>query len=292
VNEILQHLKILDSLDWKLIAATALRVCVILALAMIAMSTLNRVSRVFREHIKHRIHDAEQIKRAETLALVFRYVAGIGITGIAGMLILSEIGVSIAPILGAAGVVGIAVGFGAQTLIKDYFTGFFILVENQIRQGDYVEAAGKGGVVEEITLRHLRLRDYDGTVVFIPNNLITTVANMSRDFAYAVIDVTVASGESIDEAINVMLDVGRELHKDPFWGEMILADLAMAGVEKWGDASLPLRARLMTQPMKQADVRREYLRRLKIALDTRHRDESVAAVGLKTPALSRPSAAG
>jgi small conductance mechanosensitive channel len=102
----------------------------------------------------------------------------------------------------------------------------------------------------------------------------------------------VASGESIDEAIKVMLDVGRELHKDPFWGEMILADLEMAGVEKWGDASLLLRARLMTQPMKQADVRREYLRRLKIAFDRRHRDESVAAVGLKTPALSHPSAAG
>jgi small-conductance mechanosensitive channel len=170
VNEILQHLKILDSLDWKSLAATAVRVFVILALAMIAISMLNRVSRLFREHIMHRIHDAEQIKRGETLALAFRYVAGIGITGIAGVLVLSEIGVSSAPILGAAGVV--------------------------------------------------------------------------------------------------------------------------AGVEKWVDSSLLLRARLMTQPMKQADVRREYLRRLKLVLDARDHEEPVPAVGLKTPQLSRRSAGG
>src|SRR6185436_16050470 len=98
-----------------------------------------------------------------------RYIAGIGTTAIAGMLILSEIGVSIAPILGAAGVVGVAIGFGAQSLVKDYFTGLFLLLENQVRQGDVVEVAGKSGAIEAITLRYIRLRDYEGSVHYIPN---------------------------------------------------------------------------------------------------------------------------
>lgn len=288
MSEIWGRLRILDSIDWKPMLATAARVLVILVLAIIAVSVLNRMSRLFRGHIMHRIHDAEQIKRAETLALVARYVAGIGITGIAGMLILSEIGVSIAPILGAAGVVGVAVGFGAQSLIKDYFTGFFILVENQIRQRDYVEVAGKTGLVEEITLRHVRLRDYDGTVYFVPNNLITTVANLSRDFAYAVIDVTAGLHDNVDETMEVMLKVGRELRADPNRSSLILADLEMAGVEKWGDASILLRGRLMTQPLKQGEVRREYLRRLKAALDALHQDGSAPAAISKAPQPSPP----
>jgi small conductance mechanosensitive channel len=198
---------------------------------------------------------------------VVRYVANVVVILVAGMLILSEIGVSIAPILGAAGVVGLAVGFGAQSLIKDYFTGFFLLAENQIRVGDVVEVAGKSGLVEELTLRYVRLRDYDGTVYFISNSLITTVSNMSRGFAYAVIDASVAYREDIDEAINIMRRVGAELRQDPTFGPRILGDLEMAGVDKWADSAVIVRCRMMVVPLAQWDVKREFLRRLKKAFD-------------------------
>ena len=127
------------------------------------------------------------------------------ITLIAGMLILSEFGISIAPILGAAGVVGLAVGFGAQSLIKDYFNGFFLLLEDQIHQGDVVDAGGKAGFVEDVTLRYIRMRDYEGNVHFVPNGQVTTVTNMSREFAQSLIDVGVAYRENVDEALALSL---------------------------------------------------------------------------------------
>ena len=267
MGEFWQHAKILESIDWKLISATTLRVIVIVILAAVAIRLLGRLTDLFHEHVKRKIQDAEQIKRAETLGRVFRYVAGLSTLLIAGMLVLSEIGVSIGPILGAAGVVGVAVGFGAQSLIKDYFTGFFILVEDQIRQGDVVEAGGKAGLVEEITLRHLRLRDYDGTVYFVPNNLINSVSNMSRAFAYAVVDVGVAYHEDLDHVFGVIRRVGEQLRRDETFGPKILAELEIAGVEKWADSAVTLRSRFMVRPLAQWDVRREFLRRLKKAFD-------------------------
>src|SRR5690606_2238405 len=116
---------------------------------------------------------------------------------VAATLVLNQLGVSIAPILGAAGVVGIAIGFGAQSLVKDVFTGFFLLIENQIRVGDVVEIAGKAGSVEEISLRRMKLRAYDGSVHYISNGLITTVTNMSTAFAVAVVDLAVAFRERL-----------------------------------------------------------------------------------------------
>jgi small-conductance mechanosensitive channel len=268
MGEFWRHAKILESIDWKLISATTLRVVVIVILAAVAIRLLGRLTDLFHEHVSHKIQDVEQIKRAETLGRVFRYVAGLSTLLIAGMLVLSEIGVSIGPILGAAGVVGVAVGFGAQSLIKDYFTGFFILVEDQIRQGDVVEAGGKTGLVEEITLRHLRLRDYDGTVYFVPNNLINTVSNKSRAFAYAVMDVGVAYHEDLDHVFGVMRRVGEELRRDETFGPKILAELEIAGVENWADSAVTLRSRFMVRPLAQWDVRREFLRRLKKAFDS------------------------
>src|SRR5262249_21908409 len=176
-------------------------------------------------------------------------------------------GVSIAPMLGAAGVVGLAVGFGAQSLIKDYFIGFFILLENQVRQDDVIEAAGKSGLVEEVTLRYVRLRDYDGVVHFIPNHLITTISNMSRGFAHAVIDVGVAYREDIDEVLALMRREGDALRRDEMFAPKILDELEMAGVEKWAESAVILRCRFKVRPLEQWNVRREYLRRLKKAFD-------------------------
>src|SRR5262249_7473058 len=152
-------------------------------------------------------------------------------------------GVSIAPMLGAAGVVGLAVGFGAQSLIKDYFIGFFILLENQVRQDDVIEAAGKSGLVEEVTLRYVRLRDYDGVVHFIPNHLITPISNMSRGFAHAVIDVGVAYREDIDEVLALMRREGEQLRHDEAFAPRILDELEVAGVDKWAESAIILRCR-------------------------------------------------
>lgn len=248
---------------------TALRIVLIVAAAWLAIGVLQRLIRAFRERLARRMEDAESAKRAKTLGRAFRYIVAVIVTLIAGMLILAELGVSVAPILGAAGVVGLAVGFGAQSLVKDYFTGFFILLENQIRQGDVVRIADTAGLVEEVTLRYVRLRDYDGHVHYVPNGLISTVTNMSRGHAQAVIDVGIAYRENIDEAVSVMREVAAGMRADPVYGAKILEDLEVAGVEKWADSAVVIRCRFKVAPLEQWNVRREYLWRLKNVFDVR-----------------------
>ena len=250
-------------------ATTALRIVVIVVVAWVLIGILQRGIRSFRMRIASRMDDREAVKRAETLGRVFRYLVAVVVSLIAGMLVLGELGISVAPILGAAGVVGLAVGFGAQSLVKDYFTGFFILLENQIREGDVVKLGDHAGLVEVVTLRFVQLRDYDGRVHFVPNGQISTVVNMTRGFAQAVIDVGVAYRENTDEVVQVMRDVGAELRADVAFSARILDDIEIAGVESWGDSAVVLRCRFKCAPIEQWGVRREYLRRLKLAFDAR-----------------------
>ena len=154
-----------------------------------------------------------------------------------------------------------------ENLVKDYFTGFFLLLENQIRIGDVVEAGGKAGLVEELTLRYLRLRDYSGNVHYIPNGNISVVTNMSLGYAYAVIDADVAYGEDIDRVEAVMRSVGDGMRRDEAFSARILDDLEIAGVDAWADSAIVIRCRFKVQPLEQWNVRREYLRRLKQAFD-------------------------
>ncbi len=261
-----------ESLDlsvWSGPAIIALRVTLIAVVAWIAVAILNRMIRAFRQRIALRLDEREQVKRAETIGRVFRYLATVIVTLIASVSILSEFGVSIAPILGAAGVVGLAVGFGAQSLVKDYFTGFFLLLENQLTTGDVVEVGDRSGLVEDVTLRYVRLRDYDGNVHFVPNNLITTVKNMSRGFAQAVIDVGVAYRENTDEAFEAMRAIGSGMRADAIFGPKLLDELEIAGVERWDDSAVVLRCRFKVVPLEQWSVRREFLRRLKKEFDAR-----------------------
>lgn len=252
---------------WTGAALVALRIALIALFAWIAAAILNRMIRLFRQRIARRFDDREQVKRAETIGRVFRYIVSVVISLLAGVLILSELGVSVAPILGAAGVVGLAIGFGAQSLVKDYFTGVFILLENQLINGDVVEIAGKSGLVEDVTLRYVRLRDYGGNVHYVPNNLITTVTNMSRGFAQAVIDVGIAYREGVDQALEVMRAVGRDMRGDVALGPKILDDLEIAGVDQLADSAVVLRCRFKVAPLQQWDVRREFLRRIKKAFE-------------------------
>ncbi|MEO8977625.1 MAG: mechanosensitive ion channel family protein [Casimicrobiaceae bacterium] len=248
-------------------ALIALRITLIATVAWIAAAIINRGIRTFRKSIAVRMHESEQIKRAETLARVLRYLVSVVLSVIAGVLILSELGVSIAPILGAAGVVGLAIGFGAQSLVKDYFTGFFLLLENQLTTGDVVKIADKAGLVEDVTLRFVRLRDYDGNVHYVPNNLISSVTNMSRGFAYAVVDVGIAYREDTDEVVEIMRAVGRDLRGEPQFRDSITGDLEVAGVDRWDDSAVVIRCRFKVIPLQQWNVKREYLRRLKKAFD-------------------------
>jgi moderate conductance mechanosensitive channel len=261
---------VLETIDWARWSQPMLagvRIVVIIVGAWLLIALLQRLVRTLRLRIAARLDGVDATRRAETLGRVARYLIALVVSALAVMMVLAEVGISLAPILGAAGVVGLAIGFGAQSLVKDYFTGFFLLFEDQIRTGDVVDIAGIGGLVEDITLRHVRLRDYDGHVHFVPNGLITTVTNKGRQYAQAVVDVGVAYRENVDEALAVMREVGAALRADAAFEARILGDIEIAGVERWDDSAVVLRCRFKVAPLAQWDVRRECLRRLKQAFD-------------------------
>ena len=229
----------------------------------------SRLIRVFRAYMARRTGE-DEISRIETLARVFRAVATIVIILVAGTLILDALGISVAPILATAGVAGLAIGFGAQSLIKDYFAGFFLLFEDQVRQGDVIEVVGKSGVVEDVTLRHVRLRDFDGHVHFVPNGEIKVLTNRTRGFAYATMDIGVAYKSDLDQALALLREVGASLRADPAWRSRIAEDLEVQGVEQLGESAVVLRSRFKVVPaIEQWNVRREFLRRFKKACDER-----------------------
>jgi small conductance mechanosensitive channel len=216
----------------------------------------------------------DDLRRIDTVTRALRYFAGVVVVLVAGMLVLGELGISIAPILATAGVAGVAIGFGAQSLIKDYFSGFFMLIEDQIREGDVVEVAGRTGEVEEVTLRYVRLRDAEGVVYFVPNGEIKLVVNRSRNFAYALIDAAIAGHHDVDPALAAMREVGVALRADPKFGPSILGDVEIWGVDRWELWGLSLRGRIKVLPREKDTVRREFLRRLVGAFE---------AHGIKTP---------
>jgi small-conductance mechanosensitive channel len=228
-----------------------------------------RLIRVFRGYMARRAAGADELRRIDTVGNAFRYFATVVVVLVAGMLVLNELGISIAPILATAGVAGIAIAFGAQSLIKDYFTGFFLLVEDQIRQGDVVEIAGKAGEVEEVTLRYVRLRDGDGYVHFVPNGEIKVVVNRTRTHAFANIDVGVSDSADFEACFQAMRDVGAGLRADPKFGLLTLGETEVLGVERWELWGVLLRCRMKTLPHERDNVRREFTRRLALEFQKR-----------------------
>lgn len=247
----------------------AIRILAILVVAFVVLRFIRAFVPRLREHIAGRQESIEDANRIQTLLRVAHYLLTASTLAVAVLLVLGEVGISLAPILGAAGVVGIAVGFGAQTLVKDYVSGFLLLLENQIRVGDAVEISGKSGVVEEVTLRFIRLRDFGGNVHFIPNNTIGVITNSSLGFAYAVLDVGIAYGSDIEVSMQVMRDVDESMREDANFSGKILKPLEIAGVDQWADSSVMIKARIQVKPLEQWHVRREYLKRLKIAFDAK-----------------------
>lgn len=266
--EFFTSLNISDNAELIAFIKTSARIALILTAAIIIKMVAGRLISSFKNYLKDKsISDMEEYKRIDTVGRVFRYIVNILIIVIAGIQTLNELGISIAPVLAAAGVVGVAVGFGAQSLVKDYFIGFFLLLENQVRQGDVAELGGKSGFVEEVTLRYIKMRDYDGNVHYVPNGAITTVTNMSREYAHSVIDVGVAYRENVSHVMEVMQEVGKSLRDDNVFKDKILDDMEMAGVDRLADSAVIIRCRFKVLPLQQWGVRREYFKRLKAAFD-------------------------
>lgn len=206
-------------------------------------------------------------KRAATLTGILRTIALSGIWAIIIIESLQLVGLDIAPILAGAGILGLAVGFGAQNLVRDLISGFFIILEDQVRLGDVAVINGTGGAVETITFRTISLRDFSGVVHIFPNGGITTLSNMTKDWSAFVLDMGVAYREDTDRVVEVMRAVGEELREDQELGSLIIEPIEIVGIENFADSAVTIRARIKTKPAEQWKIGREYRRRLKKAFD-------------------------
>ncbi len=261
---------------WNVVSQWLMKHGLVILIVVIAMLLILRFSEKltnrFMQSIQKRtkIKDEESKKRADTLGQILQYVINIAVLIIALVMVLGELGVEIGPILAAAGVLGLAVGFGAQSLVKDIISGFFILLEDQVRVGDVVDVGGKAGIVEKINLKMTILRDLSGNVHFVPNGEINVVTNMTKGFSRYLFKVGVAYREDVDEVMQVMRDVDESLRNDPDFSDDITAPLEILGLDEFGNSALVIKAYTTTKTLKQWRVGREFNRRLKKAFDERN----------------------
>ncbi len=211
----------------------------------------------------------EITQKQKTLVPVIRTAINIGVGFVGGIIVLDRFGVNTTPILAGAGIVGLAVGFGSQTLVKDLINGLFILFEDSIRVGDWAMVGKQGGMVESVGLRTVKLRDMNGTVHVIPNSTIDSLSNYSKVFSRTVMDIGIAYREDVDEVMGILKELGDELQKDPEYGPSILEPLEIFGLDRFEDSAVIIRARFKTKPLKQWGVKREFYRRMKRVFDER-----------------------
>jgi len=212
---------------------------------------------------------AEAEKRLNTIAGIFRGIVVVTLWVIFLMILLKKLGIDIGPLLAGAGIVGLAVGFGAQELVRDFISGFFILLENRVRTGDVAIINGTGGLVESVELREIVLRDLSGVVHVFQNGKINTLSNMTKDWSAMVFDIGVAYKEDTDKVSEIMRNVAAELKEDPELGPNMLEPLEIFGVDSFGDSAVVIKARIKTKPIQQWTIGREYRRRLKKAFDAK-----------------------
>ena len=211
----------------------------------------------------------EMAERVRTLGGLIRNAITILVTSVAALMILRELQIDIMPVLTGAGIAGLAVGFGAQNLVRDVIAGFFLILEDQVHVGDVAIINGTGGLVESVKLRTIVLRDLSGIVHVIPNGSINELANMTREFSYYVIDVGVAYKEDTDVVTATLREIGADLIEDPAFKPNILAPLEILGVDAFGDSQVTIKIRIKTVPIKQWEVGRELRRRIKKTFDQR-----------------------
>ena len=244
---------------------SGLRVTLIAFIAYALIRTTHLLAKRFEHEVSlgTGLDAIERAKRARTLGATVGNVATFLIVGIAILMVLREIGIDIAPVLTGAGIAGLAVGFGAQTLVRDIISGFFLILEDQVRVGDSVTINNVGGLVEVINLRTIVLRDVEGAVHVFPNGAITTLANRSKDFSYYVIDLPVPYGSDPDAITGLLQAVGDELQQDRHFGAFILEPLQVLGVDAFADWSMVMKMRIKTVPQRQWEVGRELRKRIR-----------------------------
>lgn len=263
------------SWDWPTVEAWFLNhginigIIILVSLIVIWLVRLSTRSIQARIENKARNRDSSQelIKRATTLSRLIQRLTRIFVGFVAIILIMLEFGVDIGPILAGAGIAGIAVGFASQKMIQDYFSGFFVLLENQYRVGDVITVAGVSGAVEEVNMRTTVIRDWEGRVHIIPNGEIAVVTNFTKTFSYNVVDVGVAYKEDVDQVMSVLTRIGEEMMADEECGPFLLAPLEVQGVHDFGDSAVIIRTRLTTLPEMRWVLARNYRRRIKITFD-------------------------
>jgi len=260
--------------DW---AITELPGIVIMVIALIIVLRAARfsVSRLKKVLIKKAERDekvdvSEAEKRINTLTGIILGAVRIGLYTVFTIMLLSKFAIDVGPLLASAGILGLAVGFGAQELVRDYISGFFMLLEDQVRTGDVAVINGTGGLVEKIELRTITLRDFSGTVHIFQNGKISTLSNMTKGWSAMLFDIGVAYKENVDQVIEIMKQVGEDLKNDEAFGPNIIEPIEVFGLDNFGDSALVIKARLKTKPIQQWSIGREYRRRLKIAFDAQN----------------------
>jgi moderate conductance mechanosensitive channel len=264
--------KYFNGFSWETIIKTGLRVTMILFFAWVATKMVQKSLQHLEQNlIKKSEADGEppteSQKRIETIVRLIRQGLLVALWLTFGLVLLKEFGIEVGPILASAGVVGLAVGFGAQNLVRDIISGFFIILENQIRVGDVAIINGTGGLVEKIQFRTTILRDLAGVVHIFPNGTITTLSNLTNEWSAYVFEIGVAYKESTDHVIETMKEVGRILLEDKKFGKYMLEEPDIFGVDKFADSAVVIKGRIKTKPIRQWEVGREYLRRIKLAFD-------------------------
>ncbi len=216
---------------------------------------------------KNALRESEQALQFKTLLQLVNWTGSILIVGTVSYMLLENFGINMAPLLAGAGIAGLAFGFGGQYLIRDVINGIFILLEGQYRIDDVVKIGEHGGLVESVNLRHTRLRDLEGRVIYIPNGEIKSVINFTKEFSYALFDLGVAYKENVDDVMKVVIETAKEMHGHEYFNKLILSDLEMLGVDGFESSQVTIKCRIKTLPIKQWEVAREFRRRLKNRFD-------------------------
>jgi len=224
------------------------------------------IERAIRKGVRDTTKEATG-KRQNTLIGVFVGALKVIVWLVAIMMILPELGINVGPILAGAGILGVALGFGAQYMIRDFLAGLFIIIENQYREGDVVCLDGTCGLVEDINLRKTILRDLDGIVHHVPNGEIKKASNLSKQFARVNLNIGISYKENLDKVIGVINKVGKELAEDPQWKDLILKPPQFLRVDDFGESAMIIKILGETKPLKQWDVTGELRKRIKIAFD-------------------------
>jgi len=246
---------------------SGLRILLVIGVAFIVERLINTTLKRFENVLTSQEYVQENKKRVHTLVGILRKIVRVSAFVVAVIIILNELGVDIRPIITAAGIGGLALGFGAQSLVKDVISGFFMLLENQIRIGDVVSLNGTSGEVVSLNLRTTVLRDLSGAVHIFPNGSITSVSNMTKDWSRYVIDLNICYEENIDQVTGVLKKIGEELYNDPEYKPLILAPLEVLGTDSFSPTGVVIKLMVTTLPLQQWKVGRELRKRIKNTFD-------------------------